>query len=77
MLGAVTVAHRIKGSDVDAKELSSLIPVAAVLCIGFTQEKQMARFRRLVYSINQQQQFRYRTMRGDGAMWELLVLRLK
>jgi len=76
MVGTITVSHRVKESEVNADTLAT-IAVADVLCIGFKSEKNMARYRRLVYSINKQGDFRYRTIRSDGGMWELLILRLK
>jgi hypothetical protein len=76
MVGSITVSHRVKEGEVNAETLST-INVADVLCIAFKSDKNMARYRRLVYSINKQAEFRYRTIRSDGGMWELLILRLK
>lgn len=77
MIGSITIARRVREGDVDKETLSSMVNVADVLCISFRKEQSMQRFRRLVYSINRQATYRYRTLRGDGSMYELLVLRLK
>jgi len=76
MVGSITVSHRVKEGEANAETLQT-INVADVLCISFRSDKNMARYRRLVYSINKQAEFRYRTIRSDGGMWELLILRLK
>jgi len=76
MVASISVSHRVKEGEVNEQTLRT-IDVADVLCISFRAEKNMARYRRLVYSINKQAEFRYRTIRGDGGMWELLILRLK
>jgi hypothetical protein len=45
--------------------------------ITFRSEKSLRSYRSMVYSINRQGTYRYRTMRDEQSMWGLILYRMK
>jgi len=45
--------------------------------VTFLSRKHMEGYRRMIYSINKQGKYRYRTMRSDASHWAIAVWRMK
>lgn len=45
--------------------------------ITFRSEKSLKAYRAMIYSINKQGEVRYRTIRSEGAMWGIMIWRMK
>lgn len=62
---------------IQAEQLHTILAPAQLHEITFRSEKLMRSYRSLLYSINRQGDYRYRSMRSEGSMWSLYILRLK
>lgn len=62
---------------VEPDELHRYLEPTSTLIVTFGAEKEMQRYRRLIYSINAQGSFRYRTIRDEASMWGVVIWRMK
>jgi len=68
----VRVRHNISPADLHL----TLSPTATVV-VTFNRELEMMRYRRLLYDINRQGKYRYRSLRDEEHMWGLIIWRMK
>lgn len=71
---------RLKATDsgyVDPHQLHDVLPPTQVVVITFAKENEMWRYRRLLYSINAQGKYRYRTIRDEYSMWGIVIWRMR
>jgi hypothetical protein len=59
------------------EDLHTVLPATHTHCITFRSEKHMRSYRSMIYSINKQGEFRYRTLRAEDEMWGLIIWRMK
>lgn len=62
---------------IDPEQLHGLLKVTQIHEMTFRGEKEMQRYRHLLYSINKQGTYRYRTMRSEGSMWAIAIWRMR
>lgn len=62
---------------VDPDGLHLLLEPAQTREITFRSEKAMRSYRAMIYTINKQATYRYRTIRSEGSMWAILLWRMK
>lgn len=62
---------------IDPDKLYEVLPTASTVVITFSKEAEMQRYRRMLYTINHQGEFRYRTLRDEYSMWGIVVWRMK
>ena len=67
----------IRDEGIAAGDLHLVLPVAQTILRSFTSEKHLMSYRRMIYTINKQAQFRYRTIRAEDEMWGLVIWRMK
>lgn len=68
----------IKGSTYVAPEhLHSVLDPCNTQLISFRSEKSLKSYRAMLYTINRQGEYRYRTIRAETEMWGLLIWRMK
>jgi len=65
------------GAQVDPDKLHEQLEPTTTVVVTFGKEAELNRFRRLLYSINAQGTYRYRTMRDEYSMWGVVVWRMK
>ena len=58
-------------------DLHTVLPAANTEIITFNSEARMTGYRRMLYTINKQGTFRYRTMRDEDSMWGIVIYRLR
>lgn len=70
---------RVKaGSDyIDPATLHLQLAPTSTVAITFAKEKELQRYRRLIYSINRQGTYRYRTMHDEFSSHGLIIWRMK
>lgn len=61
---------------VAAEDLHKILPVTATVLRSFTSEKHLRNYRSMLYSINKQGTYRYRTIRAESEMWGILIWRM-
>lgn len=73
------VVRRVKleSGVTDPETLHLQLAPTQTVAITFSSNKRMEQYRRLIYSINRQGKYRYRTLRDDGSMWGIIVWRMK
>ena len=71
------VTRNVSNSYIDAEQLHELLPVAATYVMTFRSEKKLASYRRMLYSVNGQGTFRYRTLRDEHSAYGLAIWRMK
>lgn len=59
------------------EHLHEYLPATDTRVITFRSEKSLRAYRSMLYSVNRQGQFRYRTIRDEGSMWGLVIWRMK
>jgi hypothetical protein len=59
------------------QDLSSVLNPTQTHLITFRGQSSMESYRRMLYTINKQGEFRYRTLRAENEMWGLLIWRMK
>jgi len=62
---------------IDPERLHGMLPISATKIITFASENSMNMYRRNLYKINQQGDYRYRTLRDEMSMWGLVIWRMK
>lgn len=73
-----TVAERERTKTfIPPEALHDIIAPAQTREITFPSDKAMRSYRAMIYTINRQGDYRYRTMRSEGSMWALLLWRMK
>lgn len=65
-----------KQSAIAAADLHAILEPAQTVVITFESEKKMRSYRSMIYSINKQGEYRYRTIRAEDEMWGLVVWRM-
>lgn len=68
--------NRIKVDEIGADHLHEVLEPAQTVAITFSSDKKMQSYRRMIYSINKQGEFRYRTIRDEQSMWGLVIWRM-
>lgn len=66
----------MRDESTNAGDLHLILQPAQTVLRSFRTEKEMKRFRSLIYSINSQGTYRYRTIRAEDEMWGLILLRM-
>jgi hypothetical protein len=61
---------------VTPEHLHEFLPATETRVITFRSEKTMESYRRMLYTINRQGSYRYRTIRDEGSMWGLVIWRM-
>lgn len=73
--------HHLYDTQIEVSEapdkLHLLLAPAQTHVITFRGEAAMQSYRRMLYSVNKQGQYRYRTMRDENSMWGLVVWRMR
>ena len=67
----------VNDSFIHPDRLHKSLRVTQTQEITFSSERHMRSYRGMLYDINRQGQFRYRTIRSEGSMWSILVWRMK
>lgn len=62
---------------IDPAKLHERLEPTTLLIMTFRTEKEMERYRRLIYSINRQGDYRFRTMRDEYSMFGIAIWRMK
>lgn len=57
-------------------DLHSVLEPTQTQVITFKAEKDMKSYRAMLYSINKQGEYRYRTIRDEHSMWGIVVWRM-
>lgn len=57
-------------------QLHLVLAPTTTLLRGFRSQKEMMGYRRMIYSINKQGEYRYRTIRAESEMWALIIWRM-
>ena len=71
------LVHVADDNYVDPEHLHSVLKVTQIHEMTYRSEADMERYRRLLYSINKQGEYRYRTMRSEGSMWAIAIWRMR
>jgi hypothetical protein len=61
----------------DPRQLHHVLPRAASKIVTFRSERELERYRRNLYAINQQGEFRYRTIRDENSSFGVVIWRTK
>ncbi len=67
----------VASGHIDPAHLHDLLPIAATKIITFANEKALQNYRAMLYRINGQGDFRYRTIRDELSMWGIIIWRMK
>lgn len=70
------VQKQSESGYVAAEHLHEVLRPAMTKIVTFRNQKAMESYRRMVYTINKQGDFRFRTMRDDLSMYGLVIFRL-
>ena len=62
---------------VDPEKLHNVLSVTQIHEMTFRSETAMTQYRRMLYSINKQGDYRYRTIRSEGSMWAIAIWRMR
>ena len=71
-------AFHVKRDDgaIDPADLHRVLAPTATLLRTFPSEKKLQGYRRMIYAINKQGEYRYRTVRAETEMWGLIIWRM-
>lgn len=72
----IKIVNRIKTESINATDLHSILEPAQTVCITFESQKKLESYRRMIYTINRQGEYRYRTLRDEQEMWGLVIWRM-
>lgn len=72
----IKTVNRLKADKIEADHLHEVLEPAQTVAITFKDEKKMMSYRRMIYTINKQGEFRYRTLRDDGSTYGLIIWRM-
>ena len=72
-----TVEVIATGGFIAPDHLKDFLQPTQIREITFRSENSMEAYRRMVYSINKQGEFRFRTMRSDASHWALAIWRMR
>jgi hypothetical protein len=70
------VQKQSESGFISPEHLHEILPPARTKIVTFRNQKAMESYRRMIYAINKQGDFRYRTMRDDLSMYGLVLFRL-
>lgn len=62
---------------VDPLKLHTVLRRTATHEISFPSEKRMASYRRMLYDVNRQGTYKYRTLRSESAPYGIVIWRMK
>lgn len=71
------VRKQSEGAFVLPELLHDILPVTSTVILTFRSEKAMRSYRSMLYVINKQGSFRYRTIRDEMSMWGLVIWRMR
>lgn len=57
--------------------LHDILPATATVVMTFKSEKSMRSYRSMLYTINRQGDYRYRTIRDETSMYGIVIWRMK
>jgi hypothetical protein len=63
--------------DFTPSSLHEQLDVITCLSLSFSSDKRMKQYRKMIYSVNKQGEYRYRTLRAENEMWGLVIWRMK
>jgi hypothetical protein len=66
----------IEEGHIAASDLHLVLPVACTEVMTFNSKKRMQSYRRMLYTINRQGEFRYRSIRDEQSMWGIVIWRM-
>lgn len=69
--------HSADDNYVDPEKLQTVLKIAHVHETTFRSEKDLKRYRHMLYTINKQGEYRYRTMRSEASMWAIAIWRMR
>lgn len=72
----IAPVNRIKVDQIEAEHLHEVLEPCQTVAVTFSSQKKMQSYRRMIYSINKQGDFRYRTVRDEQSMWGLVIWRM-
>lgn len=74
----IKATHAPLNSDsISAADLHEVLEPAQTVLRTFESEKKLVGYRRMLYDINRQGTYRYRTLRDEEHMWGLVIWRMK
>ena len=71
-----TAEEVVDDGYIDPAKLHKHLRRAAIAEITFRSEKQLEAYRRMLYSINKQGHYRYRTLRSEAPMFAIMIWRM-